>query len=276
MKELGRILQTTRESKHLTLDEIQERTKIRKRYLQAIEQGDLSILPGLVYARGFIKSYAEQLELDGQALLREYGLLEETTVFPAAELKQAEEKQRDEKQIRSKSVFEQNSSTLPQVVMGAVIIGLIGIGYWFLSNPDSDQESPVSPPSQQQPATPPATNPVPVPGSSPSDSPADQTKPKEQLKPETKTNKLSVYKVSGDKIKLDVEAANGDCWLDIRVDGATKYSQVAPKGTSLSFEGGSEILVASGFSPALRVTVNGQAVELEPATQRYDYRFLKR
>ncbi len=276
MKELGRILQTTRESKHLTLDEIQERTKIRKRYLQAIEEGDLSILPGLVYARGFVKSYAEQLDLDGQALLREHGLLEETTSSPAAPFKQEQEKQGDDTRTRTRPVFEQNLSMLPQVLMGAAIIGLLGIGYWVLSNLNSAPESPVSPPSQQQPAPPPVSNPTPTPGSVPSAPLADQAKPAERLKPETKTNKLSVYKVDGDKIKLVIEAANGDCWLDVRVDGVTKYSQVASKGTSLSFEGVSEILVASGFSPALKVTVNDQAVELESAMQRYDYRFLKR
>lgn len=272
MKELGRILQTTRESKHMTLDEIQERTKIRKRYLQAIEEGDLSILPGLVYARGFIKSYAEQLELDGQALLREHGLLEDVTSAAVTEGNQEPEKQHDTTPKRAAPVSAQTGNMLPQILMGVAIIGLLGVGYWYLSNLESTPKSPASPPPQQQPT--PAPNPAPVPAPN---VPAENVqKPAGPLQAETKTANLSVYKVDGDKMKLDIETANGDCWLEIRVDGMLKYSQVAVKGTALSFEGSHEIQVASGFSPALKVTVNGRAVELEQAKQRYDYRFLKR
>ncbi|GMA48914.1 hypothetical protein GCM10025857_02710 [Alicyclobacillus contaminans] len=52
MKELGRVLRNRREQLNITLDELQEKTKIRKRYLIALEDGDWDLLPGDVYARG--------------------------------------------------------------------------------------------------------------------------------------------------------------------------------------------------------------------------------
>lgn len=72
MRELGRILRSTRESLGFDLDEIEEKTKIRKRYLLALEEGDWSVLPGRVYARGFVRSYADVLGLDGLELLQQH------------------------------------------------------------------------------------------------------------------------------------------------------------------------------------------------------------
>jgi cytoskeleton protein RodZ len=72
MKDLGRVLRERREQLGISLDELQARTKIRKRYLMALEDGNWDLLPGAVYARGFVKTYAEALGLDGKQLLDEY------------------------------------------------------------------------------------------------------------------------------------------------------------------------------------------------------------
>lgn len=72
MRELGLHLREKRESAGLDLEAIHAKTKIRKRYLIALEEGDWSVLPGEVYARGFVRSYAEALGLDGLQLLATY------------------------------------------------------------------------------------------------------------------------------------------------------------------------------------------------------------
>ncbi|WP_332237417.1 helix-turn-helix domain-containing protein [Sporolactobacillus sp. KGMB 08714] len=64
MSELGQTLKEAREAKGLSLDDLQEETKIQKRYLQAIEDGDFKQLPGDFYTRAFIKSYAEAVGVD--------------------------------------------------------------------------------------------------------------------------------------------------------------------------------------------------------------------
>ncbi|WP_290586738.1 RodZ domain-containing protein [Alicyclobacillus sp.] len=72
MRTLGDRLREQRLRQGMDLDTLQAVTKIRKRYLEAIEAGDWSVLPGDVYARGFVRSYAEAVGLDGRALLEAY------------------------------------------------------------------------------------------------------------------------------------------------------------------------------------------------------------
>lgn len=72
MIELGQLLKERRVVLGMDLEDVERRTKIRKRYLEALESGDWSVLPGEVYARGFVRSYAECVGLDGLELLERY------------------------------------------------------------------------------------------------------------------------------------------------------------------------------------------------------------
>ncbi|MFN2340230.1 MAG: RodZ domain-containing protein [Halanaerobium sp.] len=73
--ELGTLLKKAREEKGLSLDDIQEETKIRKKYLEAIEENNFDILPGKVYLKVFIKGYAREVDINYQALLENYEVL---------------------------------------------------------------------------------------------------------------------------------------------------------------------------------------------------------
>jgi cytoskeleton protein RodZ len=68
--EIGRFLEQKRKERGLSLEEVEQATKIRKRYLTGLERANYSILPDAVYARGFLKTYANYLGLDGEALSR--------------------------------------------------------------------------------------------------------------------------------------------------------------------------------------------------------------
>ena len=68
---IGPILERARMERGLTLDEAEQATKIRKRYLSGLEREDYGVLPDAVYARGFLKTYANYLGLDGDKLARE-------------------------------------------------------------------------------------------------------------------------------------------------------------------------------------------------------------
>lgn len=72
MSDLGELLRKARNEHGLTLDDIQETTKIRKRYLEAIESGDHTVLPGAFYVRAFVKNYSEAVGLDPDEVLRLY------------------------------------------------------------------------------------------------------------------------------------------------------------------------------------------------------------
>lgn len=68
LAELGSTLRRHRQEKQLTLEQIEAQTRIRARFLQAIEAGKLDQLPEPVYIQSFIKKYAQTLGLDGTQL----------------------------------------------------------------------------------------------------------------------------------------------------------------------------------------------------------------
>ncbi len=72
MSDLGQFLKEARERKQLSLEDLQRITKIQKRYLNAIEEGRFETLPGLFYARAFVKTYAETVDLDPEQLFEEF------------------------------------------------------------------------------------------------------------------------------------------------------------------------------------------------------------
>lgn len=70
-KILGDELKNKRNELNLSLKEAENGTSIRMSYLKAIEEGDLSAIISPVYAEGFVKQYANYLQLDGEKLVRE-------------------------------------------------------------------------------------------------------------------------------------------------------------------------------------------------------------
>src|SRR5512146_2163862 len=66
---IGARLRQARELRHLTLPQVSETTKLRAHYLQALENDDYSAIPSAAQARGFLRIYAEFLELDLADLL---------------------------------------------------------------------------------------------------------------------------------------------------------------------------------------------------------------
>lgn len=72
LTDLGARLKEARLAKGLSLDDLQEVTKIQKRYLVGIEEGNYSIMPGSFYVRAFIKQYAEAVGLDPEEVLASY------------------------------------------------------------------------------------------------------------------------------------------------------------------------------------------------------------
>jgi cytoskeletal protein RodZ len=72
MFEIGATLRQARLRQNLDFPELEERTKIRPKYLRALEDERFDILPAPTYVRGFLRSYAEALGLDGQPFVDEY------------------------------------------------------------------------------------------------------------------------------------------------------------------------------------------------------------
>ena len=72
MKELGEKLRRSRQEKNITLDEINQKTKIHLRYLEALEKGDPTPFAGEVYFKGALRSYAQMVGLNPDQVLELY------------------------------------------------------------------------------------------------------------------------------------------------------------------------------------------------------------
>jgi cytoskeleton protein RodZ len=70
--EIGHSLREARERQGLGYPEIELATKIRSKYIRALEEEDFTSIPGDAYIRGFLRSYAEYLGLDGDVYVDEY------------------------------------------------------------------------------------------------------------------------------------------------------------------------------------------------------------
>ncbi len=74
MAEIGATLRTARMSARIDVSEIEAQTKIRAKYLRALENEEWDLLPGPTFVRSFLRTYAQALGLDAKALVEEYRL----------------------------------------------------------------------------------------------------------------------------------------------------------------------------------------------------------
>jgi cytoskeletal protein RodZ len=74
MPEIGATLREARMRARLDVSEIEAQTKIRAKYLRALENEEWSLLPGSTFIKSFLRTYAQALGLDGRALVEEYRL----------------------------------------------------------------------------------------------------------------------------------------------------------------------------------------------------------
>jgi cytoskeleton protein RodZ len=74
MPEIGATLREARMRARVDVSEIEAKTKIRAKYLRALENEEWSLLPGPTFVKSFLRTYAQALDLDGRALVEEYRL----------------------------------------------------------------------------------------------------------------------------------------------------------------------------------------------------------
>ena len=74
MPEIGATLREARMRARIDVSEIEAQTKIRAKYLRALENEEWSLLPGPTFVKSFLRTYAHALGLDGRALVEEYRL----------------------------------------------------------------------------------------------------------------------------------------------------------------------------------------------------------
>lgn len=72
MAEIGVTLREARMRAGIDIAEVESRTKIRAKYLRALENEEWSLLPGTTFVKSFLRTYAEALGLDAKLLVEEY------------------------------------------------------------------------------------------------------------------------------------------------------------------------------------------------------------
>jgi cytoskeleton protein RodZ len=77
MPEIGATLREARMRARIDVSEIEAQTKIRAKYLRALENEEWGLLPGPTFVKSFLRTYAQALGLDGKALVEEYRLQHE-------------------------------------------------------------------------------------------------------------------------------------------------------------------------------------------------------
>ncbi|MFD1066288.1 helix-turn-helix domain-containing protein [Oceanobacillus locisalsi] len=134
--DVGEKLKEARLEKDISLDSLQEKTKIQKRYLVAIEEGNFDILPGKFYTRAFIKEYASAVGVDPDDIMTDH---KEELPETEEENVQYSRIQRTRKESRSDKES-RSSSLIPTVTVVLLIIAIIAVAVFFLSQSSSPSE----------------------------------------------------------------------------------------------------------------------------------------
>ncbi|MGE7185272.1 RodZ domain-containing protein [Peribacillus sp. NPDC006672] len=140
LTELGNRLKEAREAKGLSLEHLQELTKIQKRYLIGIEEGNYSMMPGKFYVRAFIKQYCEAVGLDSEEIFEQYKS-EVPSVY-------SEELPEQLSRVQSRKTMPAGNSKvvemLPKILAAVLVIGA-AVLIWvlvsnYMSKPDIDDK----------------------------------------------------------------------------------------------------------------------------------------
>lgn len=296
MSELGEQLKRAREEKQISLDEIQELTKIQKRYLQAIENGDFDKLPGAFYTKAFIKSYAEALGLNYEALIQEFGHELPNSSQPAESLPPRRSRPTIISPARSKL-----TSILSGLLIFFIVIGIFAI-IWMINIGSNDEkaiddangneyEQNVVVEQNEHAISDDKNKAEPI-NQKEDEEKDDDTKDPVQDEPEPEPvnrGNLEKVSVSGDTTNFILSGTDefqveftfhGDSWLKIQGGSGKSYvNKGFANGDEATFDFRDEqrVRIRIGSTPSMKMFVNGEEVELnqQPVAQTVKIEFQK-
>src|SRR5215469_9864188 len=228
MFEIGGSLREARLKRGLTPADVQKAIRIRDRYLQALEEERWELLPGDAYTKGFLRTYADYLGLDGSLYVEEYNSRfarpEEPAFVP-------------ERFARTGTRLGGVGFLRPLIVIAVIVAIVAGLAAWQLSSSGDNQDAP--------PTTTPTTT-----------ASHHSTKPK---KPHTTHASTSALPSTA-----AVVASNGNSWLWVRSGGAngpTVYQGTLLQGKTLpvSLKNGS-VWIRIGDPTSIQIRLGGKLV----------------
>jgi transcriptional regulator with XRE-family HTH domain len=272
MSDLGALLRKAREQRGYTLEDIQEYTKIRKRYLEAIESGDYKVLPGSFYVRAFVKTYAETVGLDAEEVLRLYH--KELPQTSSSESVLAEPA-RIKAGRRSHQHNDRLGKMAVSLLMWAFPILIVVVIYIYYSNnkdPNTNELNSNPPITTQTGSESPSETISETPSPTGSTTPTPSETVTLTLK-ETR-NSINYYEVSpviGHKLRLEVA---DDCWVEVRANnnkGEKLFYNVVKEPITLIYNVTTPLYVNVGRSDFVEIYIDDVMVDdgNKPGTTKY-------
>jgi cytoskeletal protein RodZ len=314
LTELGQRLKDARNDKGLSLEEIQSITKIQKRYLHAIEEGNYELLPGNFYTRAFIKNYAEAVGLHGDELLEEYASEIPKANADVPESLPPRKMRRPSTPSKSSSVSSKWSSVFPSVLVVLLIVGVAALIWYVVQSGDqktnqnattnqaeeqvtSDENSASAPDSDEvsnedEAASDEATTSEEEQKSKdeesaeeekaaePEEEPEKEEAPKMEIKKVKSDADNSTFEITNaDKFEVKLEAS-GSSWVALTGASDKKYvyeSLAKGKNVTQDLSKESSATLRLGSSPSIEVFVNGEKIDIpkEPVVQNVTFTFKK-
>lgn len=284
MDEIGQKLRSARIEKGYTLDDLQQITKIQKRYLIAIEEGNFDALPGDFYVRAFIKQYAETVGLDSDALLNQF----QQDIPDTKPQEYVEESPQSKK--RATRAAENNPVNrirryLPQIIIAAVALVII-VGAYLVTYIYSRNNRETLPNQSSS---------VSISSTKDTSSSSKKSASSETSKSSSASSKKSAKKTkkSSKKLSVDVAAANGatqavtvknlpasgnkivvgassaSAWVSVTVNGATTWQGSLTSGSNHTVAlpaGTTSFSVRSGNAPVTTLKLNNTKVDISKGT----------
>ena len=226
MFEIGNSLREARLRQGADFPEIEQGTKIRTKYLRALEDEQFDVLPAQTYVKGFLRSYAEYLGLDGQLYVDEYN-----SRFSAGE----EEPREPVVSRRTSNVRRQHQRRLEN---RGVLFALAGIGALFALVIAAWKFSDSG--TQRIPN---------LPGTTSTAKPAVSSKP---------------FPARPAKFLLNIRATHGNSWMNVRSwssNGQSRYTGTLELGQVQPFRA-RKLWINFGNPGNLSITLNGKFFSL--------------
>jgi cytoskeletal protein RodZ len=246
LREIGAYLRQIRQDQSISLEEVAKKTFIPLRLLKALEEGQLDRLPEPVFVQGFIRRYAEVLNLDGLALAKTFPM-NPPPKKPEPEIAEAPSPPPPPSPAPSPSSSFSLKPYLPYLLTGVValvaLVSLLVPKPQTANSPAQEESSPTA-----EPETPPtsaeSSPPVPSPVASPSPSPSPVASPSPSPSP---TSPVQV-----------TVTLQGSSWLRVSADGKTEFEGILNEGAKQTWTAKENLTVRAGDAGAVLTSLNGQ------------------
>lgn len=276
MTELGELLRKTREEKGLSLYDIQESTKIQRRYLEAIENGNLDALPGQFYARAFIRRYAEVLGINTEEILNQFS--NEIPPPPVTPVETEESTPILQRNNGKREMFVPSSKWISRVLVALGIVVVLSVIWLIVSSYQSGKNDSTPPPSNEQDSGVNKTNPdsgfVPPPKTAEPEKPADETPAGETPATETDGTLTPIIQEAGkyiwtyeltdaSKVVVTVTPKTGNKWVNITTPKGFNEQITLEEGESKTWEiaDSNEVSFYMHNATTVEVKINGQTID---------------